>query len=193
MIQRLLAAAPEALTRAARRVASDSTAVANAGQSVLKQARHRQDRERLAPGARSDGPGHVLEAIEPERCWELLATQPLGRLSFTAHSGVPVIVPVNFAVDDRTIVLRSGHGPKLTAAARRDLVAFEVDDIDIGSRTGWSVVVIGQASLVTESSQRRRLDALGLQPWASGPREDYVVITPRNVAGRRLRAAEPRP
>lgn len=173
-------------------LAADRGAVTNARRAMLHDAQLHEQRQRLAPGTtrgRLDEPGQTLQVIEPEQCWELLDGQPIGRLSFTAHSGVPVIVLVNYVVDRKTIVLRSGRGPKHSAAARGEVVAFEADDIDKVSRSGWSVVVVGDARLVTDPGERRRLSVLGLQPWASGPRDDYIVITPRNVAGRWLRAA----
>jgi uncharacterized protein len=175
MLPRILATTPRVLARVGRLVGSDVTAIANAGRAVLREEQDRQQRARVAPGARSEDPGQ-----------HLLATQPFGRLSFTAHSGVPVIVPVNFAVDGKTLVLRSGRGPKLDAATRGDFVAFEADEIDVANRTGWSVVVIGQAGLATGAAERRRLSGIGLDPWVTGPRDTYVVITPRNIAGRWL-------
>jgi uncharacterized protein len=186
MLPRILATTPRVLARVGRLVGSDVTAIANAGRAVLREEQDRQQRARVAPGARSEDPGQHLDSIDSERCWQLLATQPFGRLSFTAHSGVPVIVPVNFAVDGKTLVLRSGRGPKLDAATRGDFVAFEADEIDVANRTGWSVVVIGQAGLATGAAERRRLSGIGLDPWVTGPRDAYVVITPRNIAGRWL-------
>lgn len=167
-----------------------TSAIVNAGRAVLRETEHWEQRDRLAPGARPDGPGQAIDAIAPPECWELLATQQIGRVSFTAQGGLPVIVPVNFAVDDETIVFRTGRGPKLTAAKRGEVVAFEADSIDVGTRTGWSVVVIGRAEVVTDDADRRRLDTLGLRPWVAGPREEYVVVTPRNVAGRLVRAPQ---
>jgi nitroimidazol reductase NimA-like FMN-containing flavoprotein (pyridoxamine 5'-phosphate oxidase superfamily) len=167
-----------------------TSAVANAGWAVIRETEHWQQRDHLAPGAHPAGPGQLLDAIASKECWNLLAGQQIGRLSFTAQGGLPVIVPVNFVADDRTIVFRTGRGPKLTAAARLEVVAFEADQIDIETRTGWSVVVIGQAALVTDWSERQRLDSLGLHPWVAGPRDEYVVITPRNVAGRFIRPSQ---
>ena len=188
MVPRPLKMAPDLLVRLGRYVSSDPAAVANARRSTEADAKGRRQRTQLAPGAQPGDPGQVLEAIEPWQCWDLLTTQPFGRLSFTGHSGVPVIVLVNYVVDGETVVLRSGRGPKLNAASRGDLVAFEADEIDVVGRTGWSVVVIGQAHVVNDAAERRRLSALDLRPWVAGPRDDYIVITPRNVAGRWLRA-----
>jgi nitroimidazol reductase NimA-like FMN-containing flavoprotein (pyridoxamine 5'-phosphate oxidase superfamily) len=163
-----------------------TSAIANAGRAVIRETERWEQRDRLRPGARADGPGHLLDAVDADECWDLLATQPIGRVSFTAQGGLPVIVPVNYAVDGETIVFRTGRGPKLTAATRGEVVAFEADEIDMTAHAGWSVVVIGRAAVVTSDDERGRLASLGLQPWAAGPRDEFVVITPRNVAGRRL-------
>ena len=169
---------------------SDPGAVANARRSALHDAHEHRQRVQLAPGTPPDHDqdGQALELLEPEQCWQLLASQPFGRLAFTAHSGVPTIVVVNHAVDGQTVVLRSGRGPKLSAASRGDRVAFEADAIDAETRTGWSVVVLGDARVVTDPAVRRSLSQLDLEPWAAGPRDDYIVITPRNIAGRWLRS-----
>ena len=166
-----------------------TSAVANAGRAVLQETERWEQRDHLAPGARPSGPGQLLDAIAPDECWELLASQQIGRLAFSAQGGLPVVLPVNYLVDDQTVVFRTGRGPKLTAAARREVVAFEVDQIDVETHTGWSVVVIGQAALVTMPGERARVEALGLRPWVAGPRDEYVVIAPRNVAGRFLHPA----
>src|SRR6478736_4560425 len=65
-------------------------------------------------------------------------------------------------------------------------VAFEVDDLDPVSRSGWSVLVRG----------RRRLDpeAYGTTPrpevWVGGSRWLVVRIEVRTISGRRLTSGE---
>jgi uncharacterized protein len=85
---------------------------------------------------------------------------------------------------DGTIVFRSGPGPKLSAADRRDVVAFQVDDIDESGQAGWSVLITGRARRLSE------VEAGCLQelptPWASGPRRHAVLIEPSRIEGRRL-------
>lgn len=164
------------------------SALSNAREAVSVAAEMRRRRDQLQPGAHPDGPGHWLEDLSVEHCWELLAAGNFGRLAFTAHSGAPVILPVNYAVHGQAIVIRTGPGPKLGAAGRADHVAFEIDEVDIGSRTGWSVVVSGRARHVRSEREREELDRVGVTPWAAGPRDEYVVIEPCHIAGRKLLA-----
>lgn len=164
-------------------------AAANAWQAMVDSSRDRAERQRLTPG-HTDGPGNWLEAIEPAECWRLLSDRRLGRIGFTAHSGRPVIVPVNYTVADQRIVVRSGRGPKLDAAGRGDLVAFEVDDIDLQTQTGWSVAITGRAEWLREPREIAKLAPVDRAPWAAGPRSHLVVIHAMHVGGRRLVASD---
>lgn len=113
-----------------------------------------------------------------------LEDQVVGRLAYIARADAPDIVPVNYVLDGKDILIRSGPGPKLQAAERRARVAFEVDDVDATSRTGRSVVVIGRATRLPATDRRHHSQPHA--PWASGPRQAIVVIRPERVAGRRL-------
>lgn len=185
-IRDLVGSTPRLLADLVRLATPTAGSRANAWRAGVADARRTDERARLGPGAKPTGSGAVLEALSEAECWEMLDTAVFGRLAFTAHSGAPVIVPVNHVVDGHDIVLRTGHGPKRAAALRGDLVAFEVDDIDPIARSGRSVVVTADARVVEDPTELSRLRALSLQPWAAGPRDDYVVLTPRHVAGRRL-------
>lgn len=124
-----------------------------------------------------------LARLTPAECGALLATRSVGRLAYIARAGVPDIVPVNYVMDGDAVLLRSGPGPKLQAAQRGDLVAFEVDEIDELTHTGWSVVVMGRASQV---SPELSMAAAAGPPWANGPRRHTMRIDPRRIDGRRL-------
>ena len=56
----------------------------------------------------------------PAECWELLATQPVGRVAVIVGH-YPVVFPVNYAVDDKTIVYRTGAGTKLHSVHRSNV------------------------------------------------------------------------
>lgn len=122
-----------------------------------------------------------LEDLAPEDAIALLERQAVGRFAYVARAGVPDVVPVNYVWRDGAVLLRTGPGPKLQAAQRGEVVAFEVDEIDLDSRTGCSVVVVGRASVVPSADE-----ADGPQPWASGPRRHLVRIAPTRIAGRRI-------
>ena len=62
------------------------------------------------------------------------------------------------------------------------------DEIDRATRSGWSVVVTGVATAVTDVSDLVRMEQLGIAPWSAGPRNHFVRITPGLVTGRLLPA-----
>ncbi len=141
-------------------------------------------RHALAP-ADEAAPGALTRLTEAE-CLALLDTRHVGRLAYVARAGVPDVVPVNYALVDGDVLLRSGPGPKLQAAERREVVAFEVDDLDEQGRTGWSVVVHGRAVRLGPDEHRRLPEGALPETWASGPRWAVVRIRPTRIAGRRL-------
>jgi len=126
-----------------------------------------------------------LEALPFDTCLRLLASVPLGRVGFYAD-GEMVILPVNHAMDGHDVVFRTAGGSKLTAAEEQDLVAFEADDYDQRTRSGWSVLVTGRAAVVYEEAEIGRLGRLGLHPWATAvERPFWIRIRPASVTGRR--------
>src|SRR4051812_42687373 len=133
-----------------------------------------------------------IEHLPQAECWELLAATPIGRIAVLVE-GKPVVFPVNFEVDGRSVVFRTDPGNKLRGLSQRSSVCFEIDDIELASKTGWSVLVKGLAGEVTDPSQIRTLDDLPLEFWALGPKSHWVRITPVEVTGRRIHAAPRRP
>lgn len=128
---------------------------------------------------------HGLEILGRRDCLALLASVPLGRVVFTDQA-LPAIQPVNFALDGDDVIIRTPTGSKLGMAMRGTIVAFEADDIDPTSRTGWSVTLIGQARLVNDPSEIARLSRLRLRPWTPGPCDRFVRISGKDLAGRRI-------
>ena len=118
-------------------------------------------------------------------CFELLATEHLGRVAMVDDRG-PVVFPVHFVLDRHTVVFRTGTGTKLSAASLGRRVSFEVDQADPATRTGWSVLVRGEAVEVTDRAELTRLRALPLEVWAPGARGHYVRILPSALTGRRI-------
>jgi len=132
------------------------------------------------------GPG--LERLPREECVALMATQTVGRLVVVDGSR-PLVFPVNFVLDGEAPVFRTASGTKLWASSRSS-VAFEVDSIDLETKTGWSVVVHGTAHEVTALDQPQlqfRIAGLPLVPWAPGEKPSVVRIDPVLITGRRIR------
>jgi nitroimidazol reductase NimA-like FMN-containing flavoprotein (pyridoxamine 5'-phosphate oxidase superfamily) len=142
-------------------------------------------RRQLAPVAEEPGPGD-LSRLDRSQCLELLGSQVCGRLAYVARAGVPDVVPVNYSVHAGHLLIRSGPGPKLQAAERRERVALQIDEIDHTRRTGWSVVVIGRARRLSVQEQRALLPEEVPETWAAGPRMSVLAVRMERVDGRRL-------
>jgi nitroimidazol reductase NimA-like FMN-containing flavoprotein (pyridoxamine 5'-phosphate oxidase superfamily) len=100
--------------------------------------------------------------------------------------GVPAALPVNFALLDDDIVFRSSPGTKLSAAIEGAVVGFEVDRIDPIFESGWSVLIQGPSSVMTDDEELLRARRLHLRAWAPGERTHFVRIRSVSVSGRRF-------
>jgi hypothetical protein len=96
---------------------------------------------------------------------------------------------------DGPVVFRTVAGSPLGEDLRTGItnadykVAFEIDEIDLAERTGWSVLIQGGAHYVEDEEERAVAQRAGIDPWAGGERDLYVRITPTLIAGRRIRRA----
>jgi nitroimidazol reductase NimA-like FMN-containing flavoprotein (pyridoxamine 5'-phosphate oxidase superfamily) len=128
-----------------------------------------------------------LEVLSEAECLLLLARGCVGRVGFVV-GGRPQVLPVNYAADDRgVVVFRTATNSLLTAVAHQP-VAFEIDGVDTAHRTGWSVAVQGEANELAElgTPSVDRLRAMPVVAWAPGQRDRWFSITPAQVTGRRL-------
>ncbi|WP_214414453.1 pyridoxamine 5'-phosphate oxidase family protein [Sphaerisporangium fuscum] len=126
-----------------------------------------------------------LQVLSREECISLLASVPIGRIVYTDRA-LPAVQPVNFLLDGGSIVIRTALGSKLAAAARDAVVAFEVDDFDTETRSGWSVMAVGRARAVEDPDEIGYLSALPLETWAPGSRDHFIVVHPEELTGRRI-------
>jgi nitroimidazol reductase NimA-like FMN-containing flavoprotein (pyridoxamine 5'-phosphate oxidase superfamily) len=126
-----------------------------------------------------------LEDLDEAECWARLSEVPVGRIG-VVYQGAPEIYPVNYVVDDGTIVFRTGPGTKLAGLAGHPAVCFQIDGIDVRERTGWSVLVKGQAQQV-RGEQRDRVEDLPLDYWPAGRKWFWIRVVPTEVTGRRVR------
>jgi uncharacterized protein len=125
-----------------------------------------------------------LEILDRQECLQLLATAHVGRIALSL-AALPVVLPVNFALLDDDVLIRTTPGSKLDAATKNTVVAFEADRIDALNRTGWSVLVQGVASEITDRDERDRAAQIPLTPW-SGHDDHFVCVRSQLVSGRRL-------
>lgn len=129
-----------------------------------------------------------LEHLSTPECWRLLAQSPVGRVGVLVDSA-PEIYPVNHVVDEQMVVFRTDPGSKLRGLDRSPSVCFEVDEINVDDRTGWSVLVKGHAVELTSPTELRSARALPLRFWALGEKGHWIRIRPLEVTGRRIHPA----
>lgn len=130
--------------------------------------------------------GRAIEKLERDECFELMQRHPghVGRIAVADPR--PNIFPVNYAIDGDGIVFRTDPGTKFHTAVKDAYVAFEVDWVEPGWQLGWSVVVRGQAHVVTDPEELQRVRELPLTPWVEGDKEHFVRVDATLVSGRRL-------
>lgn len=127
-----------------------------------------------------------LETLGEEECRRLMASGGVGRVVFVAD-GRPVALPVNFRMLDDDVAFRTAEGTSVTSLSESESVSFEVDHVDEAMSEGWSVLVTGRLRRVSPD-EFRRLEQLGVEPWAGGSRTVNLVIEPHAVSGRRIHA-----
>jgi len=128
-----------------------------------------------------------LEVISDEGCRDLLAAGRVGRVAVTADA-LPVIAPVNYVVDGSSIVFRTKRDGMLARACNDAVIAFEIDELASDGSGGWSVNVVGIASLVSDSEHVRAL-ALGIVSAAGDERDQFVRMRLGLIHGSRITPA----
>ena len=124
--------------------------------------------------------------LDPQECERLLRAGVVGRVALSTPDG-PHIVPVNYAVVDDTVVVRTSSYSILGAHGRDARLAFEVDHIDHDRHIGWSVVARGRGWVEADPDEVARIRAgWEPRPWASGTRNVYLRIRWDSLTGRSL-------
>ena len=131
-----------------------------------------------------------LEVLNDDECLRLLRSASIGRIGISSRA-LPVILPVNYRVDDRCILFRTSAGTKLDAATHNAVVAFEVDQVDPVYHSGWSVLVTGIARDATAEVGDGARSAT--PRWAPGTDDRLVAISIDEISGRRLEPGALRP
>lgn len=124
-----------------------------------------------------------VSILSESECWDLMKSGSLGRL-VTSVDGRPDIFPINYVVQNRTILFRTAEGTKLVSTAINHDVLFEVDDHTVAE--GWSVIVKGMARSLRTDEDIAEAEQAQLLPWIATVKPHYVRIRPMGVTGRRF-------
>ncbi|MFF7646091.1 pyridoxamine 5'-phosphate oxidase family protein [Streptomyces canus] len=129
----------------------------------------------------------AFRALDRQECLRLLAKVPVGRVVYTRQA-LPAVLPINFILDtDTSVLLRTSPDSDLVRAIEGVVVAFEADEFDATARSGWSVVVTGRATVVTDPAEHDRLSQSGPTSWMPLREAVFVRIESELVTGRELK------
>lgn len=126
-----------------------------------------------------------LEVLSDEECQRLLEGGVVGRVGVTV-SAIPEILPVNYKLLDGDIVFRTGRGTKLHSATSGAPIAFEVDEADPVTLSGWSVLIVGFTEEVTDPEDIAHALAILPDGWVPHEHENVIRLTPSRISGRRI-------
>ncbi|MCV7049288.1 pyridoxamine 5'-phosphate oxidase family protein [Mycobacterium heidelbergense] len=127
--------------------------------------------------------------LDPREALRLLASVEYGRVVFT-HQALPAIRVVNHLVDGGRVIVRTRLTATVSTVVRLSsgagvVVAYEADDLDPRRRAGWSVVVTGWATTITDPDQIARYEQR-LRPWVNMTMDTLIAIRPEIVTGVRI-------
>lgn len=127
-----------------------------------------------------------LDVLAEPECWRLLDDHGVGRIAFLAEpSDSPHVLPLNYAVRDHALVMRTRLGSLLDTTAGRSTdgcpASFEVDHVDDAQSEGWSILLRGSVVLTDMGDE-----PADVEPWAGGRRVRQVRLMPRSITGRRI-------
>jgi len=126
----------------------------------------------------------MITELSEQRCFELLGTTTVGRLGFM-HGGRVQIIPVNYLIDGRDVVVRtSPHGLLSRLPESDEVIAFEVDYHDDLAGSGWSVLLNGSISTMTDDEIDAVAGADRIRPWAGGERTLPLRFRALTASGR---------
>jgi uncharacterized protein len=125
-----------------------------------------------------------LEVLDEAECLRLLTATRLGRVGI-AVDGVPAVFPVHYRLSGRDPVFLTSATSRLARDGDGQPACLEIDDADPENHTGWSVLVTGEAAVVTDTGELSEVRALPLRPWV-GEGDVFVRLRTLAVTGRRV-------
>lgn len=155
-------------------------------------------RETPEPGHETQAREPVVEHLNETESLRLISTCEVGRIAYSGRFG-PAVLPVNYKLHEGTIVFRTALGSPMDEDLRTGIsdaeyqVAFEIDEIDMATREGWSVLIQGSAHHVDSEAERASLIEAGVEPWPGGERELFLRIIPSRITGRHIRSRRSAP
>ncbi|MDX6280749.1 MAG: uncharacterized protein QOH03_1820 [Kribbellaceae bacterium] len=114
----------------------------------------------------------------------LLRSHQVGRVVYS-DGAIPVATPVNYIFDGGAVVFRTHPGSRLAKATRDTVLSFQVDEVDVDTASGWSVIVTGVGQ-VLGGLDLLQAEHGPLVSWAGDDRTHLVRIPASLVSGCRV-------
>ena len=129
----------------------------------------------------------ALIELTSDACEHLLRRGTFGRIALSTPRGYD-IVPVNYALDEATVVVHTSPDGILARYADGAELLFEVDLVDHERWHGWSVVARGRGRIVSLGAALQAVPHR-VRPWPDGDRSCELRLTWDELSGRQVGAA----
>jgi len=126
-----------------------------------------------------------LESLGRDECIRRLEAHGVGRIGVQTHGRI-AIFPVNYLVDGDRVIVQVRHDSVLGSSTDGTFVAIEIDHADSLSHEGWSVLVQGRCTHVSDPVELQVLERLPLLSWGGPDRDLYLWIAMESVSGRHI-------
>jgi transcriptional regulator with XRE-family HTH domain len=138
----------------------------------------------VPPGRGEAAARPALEMLDDDECWTLIGDRGIGRIAlFADDEKAPVVLPLNYATAGHELYVETLVGNVVHSTIERSggqcTASFEIDRIDDALRTGWSVLLRGDASIADST-------AAASHPWIGTEGTAAVRVHPHEVTGRRI-------
>jgi uncharacterized protein len=124
----------------------------------------------------------TLVALTEQECWTHLTDNDLGRIAII-RDGAPEVFPLSYRVLEdaslKSILIRTRLDNAVDRAGAS--VCFQVDGVDPGGQSGWSVMASGHLHTAPRPHDTTGVAPDGHDTWRT------IVVT--RISGRRLDAA----
>jgi transcriptional regulator with XRE-family HTH domain len=141
-----------------------------------------------APGSGAAARRPHLVDLGPEQSWARLGSAGVGRIVFDSDDG-PVALPVNYAVVEESVLLRTAADSAIARIPSQSKVSFEVDQIDEAMALGWSVLVYATCEHLELAEVATLAEGERPEAWAGGSREHWLRLRSRSIVGRSIESS----
>jgi len=135
-----------------------------------------------AERVKQESDGHpILTEMSRAECRDRLLGAHLGRVVFDEPGRGPVAIPAEYTMDGNDVIIRAVKGSSVAAHAH-GRVSFDVDHFDGRLAGGWSVLLTGMATPISNPADLRHLTGRG----TGRPADAFIRLAACRVTGRRI-------